>query len=88
MMEQQPVQAIPELKMLCPEVLIFEDGNYTVGMIDPLLIEKFQLVIIVVHPKTDSVEVLCKEERWTASVDNLGQVIRKAVLSREITSYS
>ena len=87
-------KAMPELKMLCPDVVIFEAVNNTSEMIEVLCKEASCLMIITVYPETDSIEVFSGKRYFTSSVDNLVQVITEAMLTNEcfkkndyITSY-
>lgn len=73
--EHEAVKAIPELNMLCPDVLILEEANTTSTEIDPALKDVFCLMLIIVYRQTDSIEVQCKDRRFTAAVDSLAQVI-------------
>lgn len=76
MTEYQPMKAIPEFKMLCPDVLIFEAVNNTSEIGNFLRKEHGRLIIIAVTPETDSIEVLYGKDWFTSSIDNLVQVIR------------
>lgn len=78
MMEYEPAKAIPELKMLCPDVLVVEAANKHSAMLCSLLREGSQLMIIVIYPETDAMEVFCGEQNFSAKVDKLVQVITEA----------
>ncbi len=79
MTDCEPVEAMPELKMLCPDVLVVEAINTTLIEIEPALKEVFHRMLIIVHRQTDSIEVLYGDRHFTASVNMLTQVICEAV---------
>ncbi|MBP2636549.1 MAG: hypothetical protein H6Q72_2456 [Firmicutes bacterium] len=73
-MEYEPMNALPELKMLCPDVLVMEAANYNAKMASSLR-KKSDPVIIVVYPETDSLEVFWENRRYTTAIDSLISVI-------------
>lgn len=85
MTDYEPAAAMPELKMLCPDVLVVEAVNTTSAEIDLSLREKFHRMLIIVHRQTDSIEVFYEDRRFTASVNSLSQVICKVVSEQQNT---
>ncbi|WP_188399916.1 hypothetical protein [Sporomusa sp. GT1] len=79
MTEQQPLEAIPELKMLCPDVAIFEAADEALGIISRLHKETSCMMIIAVYPKTDLLEIFFDEQYFTSSVDDLVQVLMRVL---------
>lgn len=80
MIDYEPADAMPELKMLWPDVVVLEAVNNTLEIIDILHGGDFLPVIIVVYPETDLIEVVLGERCFKSSVDNLVQVIKKYIL--------
>lgn len=69
-------KAMPELKMLHPDVVIAEVVNNNSELVDSLLRDYPSMLIIVVHPKTDLLEIYFGKRCLKSSVDDLVQVVR------------
>lgn len=74
-----PEQLIPELKMLCPDIVIMEATGNNAGLIDCLHRANLCPVIIIVYPKTDSLAVFAGGRYFTAPLDGLVQVIEECI---------
>lgn len=70
-----PKQALPELKMLCPDVVILEVSSNTTELSNYLCEKDFHPVLVIVYPQTDSLAIFAGGRRLAAPVDDLAQVI-------------
>lgn len=71
--------AMSDLKMLSPDVVIFEGGEHDQKLKGEIY---FSLAAIAVFPKTDSLVVYGGDGSFAASVDELVQIIRKIAVAR------
>lgn len=77
--DNAPDKAIPEIKMFYPDVVMLEAGNEVSNIVDALRKAHAQLVLVIVYPESDSVEIVYDEQRFIASIDQLAQSIKAAV---------
>lgn len=73
MVDKSAAEILPELTMLCPDVVIIE-AAYTQEILDGLLNVESRMVIAV-YLETDSIEVFWRKNRFHSSVDGLPAVI-------------
>jgi hypothetical protein len=72
-----PEEAMPELKMLCPDVAIFEAGDHAAMLADSWRAAYPRLTIIAIQPESDSMQVFGNNDCFTAAVDDLARIIKE-----------
>ncbi|WP_346353892.1 hypothetical protein [Azotosporobacter soli] len=75
LLEQTLQEAGEELKMLNPDVLIFEAVE-SYALPDLFAADAAQTLLIAVRPQSDTLDVLCGERRFSTSVDELLAIIK------------
>jgi hypothetical protein len=66
---------LPELKMLCPDVVILEETADTEEIIAAMRIANSKWMVIVVFPQTDTLKVYSRKPCRVDSIDQLARVI-------------
>jgi hypothetical protein len=68
-------KAINELKMLRPEVVVLEVANYNPNWESALRRDNPCLLTVMIHPETDSLEIISGRQQLVSSVEELARVI-------------
>lgn len=77
MVENLLDKAMPEFKMLHPDAVIFEAVHNYLDLVEGLLWEYPELLIFVIHPETDSLEMFSHRTYLQSSVDDLVKIVGK-----------
>ena len=70
-------KAFPEVKMLHPDVVIFEAVHNYSKLVGSLMREYPKLLIIVIRPETDSLEIFSRGKCTRSPVDDLTRIIKQ-----------
>ena len=75
LVDMELYQAMIDLKMYHPDVVVAEAISYKPGVVSTLLHYNPRLLLIKIHPTTDSLEVIAGEQHKARVVEELVQVI-------------
>lgn len=78
-LDENLTTVIHEITIFHPDVVIFETVSNVAAEVKRLCDRRAALLVIVVHPRTDSLEVFIAGRHFSVPLNDLEQVIREAL---------